>query len=127
MLPIERLFLAQVFDEEIADETAYYYSEDGANDLIFLPPADVRAALDGAKPDTSRLAQELLDEQPDAILGEDDNELDMCGGLWAEVLQDIVRRPPDLHQLTVTMALTCSQMRVGGFGGLDREGGGEGK
>src|SRR3546814_5881899 len=63
MLPIERLFLAQVFDEEIADETAYYYSEDGANDLIFLPAADVRAALDGAKPDTSRLAQELLDEQ----------------------------------------------------------------
>src|SRR3546814_14899548 len=99
MLPIERLFLAQVFDEEIADETAYYYSEDGANDLIFLPAADVRAALDGAKPDTSRLAPELLDEQPDAILGEDDLELDMCGALWADVLPGIVRPSPDLHLL----------------------------
>src|SRR3546814_872736 len=114
MLPIVRLFLAQVLDEEIADETAYYYREDGANDLIVRPAAGVRAALDGAKPDTSRLAQELLDEQPDAILGEDDIELDMCGDLWADVLQDIVRRSPDLDQLTVTMAFTCSKLRVDG-------------
>ncbi len=118
MLPIERLFLAQVFDEEIADETAYYYSEEGANDLIFMPAGDVRAALDAAKPDTSRLAQKLLEEQPDAILGEDDIELDMCGDLWADVLQDIVRRSPGLDHLTVTMAFTCSKMRVDGFGGL---------
>jgi|TARA_R110000868_G_scaffold259743_1_gene517948 hypothetical protein len=118
MLPIERLFLAQVFDEEITDDTAYYYSQDGANDLIFLPAGDVRAALDAAKPDTSRLAQKLLDEQPDALLGEDDIELDMCGDLWADVLQDIVRRSPDLDHLTVTMAFTCSKMRVDGFGGL---------
>src|SRR3546814_6759335 len=112
MLPIERLFLAQVFDEEIADETAYYYSEDGANDLIFLPAADVRPALDGAKPDTSRLAQELLDEQPDAILGEDDIELDISGDLWPDALQAIVRRPPDLDNLPVNIAFTGSKMRV---------------
>src|SRR3546814_4894941 len=42
----------------------------------------------------------------------------MCGDLWADVLQDIVRRSPDLDQLTVTMAFTCSKMRVDGFGGL---------
>src|SRR3546814_4276506 len=89
MLPIERLFLAQVFDEEIADETAYYSSEDGANDLILLHAAEVRAALDGAKPDTSRLAQEMLDEQPDAITCADDIELEMCGVVWEGVLQDI--------------------------------------
>ena len=118
MLPIERLFLAQVFDEEIADGTAYYYSEDGANDLIFLPGGDVRAALDAATPDTSRLAQKLQGEQLDAILGEDDIELDMCGDLWPDVLQDIVRRSPDLDHLTVTMAFTCSKMRSDGFGGL---------
>lgn len=62
MLPIERLFLAQVFDEEVADGTAYYYSEEGANDLIFLAAGDVRAALDAAAPDASRLAQKLIDE-----------------------------------------------------------------
>lgn len=118
LLPIERLFLARVFDEEIADETAYYYSEDGANDLIFLDARDVRAALGAASPETSRLAQKLLEEQPDAIPGEDDIELDMCGDLWADVLQDIVRRSPDLDHLTVTMAFTCSKMRPDGFGGL---------
>ncbi|MCF8710437.1 hypothetical protein [Rhizorhapis sp. SPR117] len=118
MLPIERLFLAQVFDEEIADGTAYYYSEEGANDLIFLPAGDVRAALDAVTPGTSRLAQKLLDEQVHTILGEDDIELDMCGDLWADVLQDIVRRTPDLDHLTVTMAFTCSKMRPDGFGGL---------
>lgn len=118
LLPIERLFLARVFDEEIADETAYYYSEDGANDLIFLAAKDVRAALGAASPDTSRLAQKLLEEQPEAIPGEDDIELDMCGDLWAHVFQDIVRRSPDLDHLTVTMAFTCSKMRLDGFGGL---------
>ncbi|PKP92947.1 MAG: hypothetical protein CVT77_07250 [Alphaproteobacteria bacterium HGW-Alphaproteobacteria-16] len=118
MLPIERLFLAQVFDEDLDGEAAYYCSEDGANDLISMPASDVRAALDAATPETSRLAQKLIDEQPDAILGEDDIDLDMCGDLWADVLQDIVRRSPDLDHLTVTMAFTCSKMRPDGFGGL---------
>ena len=40
MLPIERLFLAQVFDEELDGETAYYCSEDGARDLISLSAAE---------------------------------------------------------------------------------------
>ena len=118
MLPIERIFLAQVFDEELVGETAYYFSEDGGRDLISLPAAEVRAALNTATPETSRLAQKLIDEQPDAILGEDDIELDMCGDLWADVLQDIVRRSPDLDHLTVTMAFTSSKMRPDGFGGL---------
>ena len=118
MLPIERLFLEQVFNEELTSEAVYYYSEDGASDLISLPSADVRAAFDAATPESSRLAQKLLDEQPDAILGEDDIDLDMCGDLWADVLQDIVRRSPDLDHLTVTMAFTCSKMRPDGFGGL---------
>jgi hypothetical protein len=118
MLPIERLFLSQVFDEELTSEAAYYCSEDGARDLISLAAAEIRAALDAATPETSRLAQKLIDEQPDAILGEDDIDLDMGGDLWADVLQDIVRRSPDLDHLTVTMAFTCSKMRPDGFGGL---------
>ena len=116
--PIERLFLAQVFDEELDGESAYYCSEDCARDMISLSAADVRAALDAATPETCRLAQKLIDEQPDAILGEDDIDLDMCGDLWPDVLQDIVRRSPDLDHLTVTMAFTCSKMRPDGFGGL---------
>mgnify|MGYP001593890623 CR=1 FL=1 len=118
MLPIERLFLAQVFDEELDGESAYYCSEDGARDMISLSAADVRTALDTATPETSRLAQKLIDEQPDAILGEDDIDIDMCGDLWADVLQDIVRRSLDLDHLTVTMTFTCSKMRPDGFGGL---------
>jgi hypothetical protein len=118
MLPIERLFLSQVFDEELTSEAAYYCSEDGARDLISLAASEIRTALDAATPETSRLAQKLIDEQSDAILGEDDIDLDMCGDLWADVLQDIVRRSPDLDHLTVTMAFTCSKMRPDGFGGL---------
>ena len=38
LLPIERLFLAQVFDEELTNEAAYYCSEVGARDLIDLAP-----------------------------------------------------------------------------------------
>lgn len=118
MLPIERLFLAQVFSEEVEGETAYYCSDDGASDFICLEAEAVRSALDSASADTSRLAKKLLDEHGEAILGEDDIELDLCGDLWPDVLQDIVRRSPDLDHLTVTMAFTCSKMRPDGFGGL---------
>lgn len=118
MLPIERLFLAQVFSEEADGDAAYYFSDDGACDLIYLAAEAVRIALDAAPVVTSSLARKLIDEQPDAILGDDEIELDMCGDLWAEVLQDIVRRSPDLDHLTVTMAFTCSKMRPDGFGGL---------
>lgn len=118
MLPIERLFLAQVFSEELDGEAAYYFSEDGACDLISLFAEEVRAALDAVTPETSRLAQKLIDEQRDAILGDDDIDLDMCGDLWPDVLQDIVRRSANLEHLTVTMAFTCSKMRPDGFGGL---------
>lgn len=118
MLPIERLFLAQVFDEAVEGETACYSSADGANDLIFLDAAVVRAALDSAGTETSSLFRKLRDEHVAANLGGDEIELDMCGDLWAGVLQDIVRRCPDLDHLTVTMSFTCSKMRVDGFGGL---------
>ncbi len=118
ILPIERLFLARVFSEEVEGENAYYYSEDGASDLIYLDAEAVRTALDAASPETSSLARKLLDEYGEAILGDEEIELDMCGDLWAEVLQDIVRRSPDLDNLTVTMAFTCSKMRPDGFGGL---------
>lgn len=50
MLPIERLFLAQVFSEEVDGKTAYYFSEDGASGLVFLPADAVRASLDAASP-----------------------------------------------------------------------------
>lgn len=118
MLPIERVFLANVFEEDPEGDACYYYSEDGANDLISLPATEVRAALDAASPESSRLVRKLIDEQADAILSEDDIDLDMCGDLWADVLQDIIRRSPDLDHLTVTMAFTCSKMRPDGFGGL---------
>jgi hypothetical protein len=118
MLPIERLFLAQVFSEEIEGETAYYCSDDGASDLITLDAEAVRTALEATTAETSSLAKKLLDEYGDAILGDDDIDLDECGDLWADVLQDIVRRSPDLDHLTVTMAFTCSKMRRDGFGGL---------
>ena len=118
MLPIERLFLAQVFSEEVEGETAYYCSDDGASDLITLDAEAVRTALEATPAKTSSLAKKLLDEHGDAIQGDEEIELDECGDLWAEVLQDIVRRSPDLDHLTVTMAFTCSNMRPDGFGGL---------
>ncbi len=118
ILPIERLFLAKVFSEEIEGETAYYCSDDGASDLITLDAEAVRTALGAQSAETSSLTKKLLDEHGEAIQGDEEIELDMCGDLWADVLQDIVRRSPDLDHLTVTMAFTCSKMRPDGFGGL---------
>lgn len=117
-LPIERIFLAQVFDEEVENGIAYYYSEDGSSDLIYLEPVEVREALANTDHASSRLAAVLRDEHADALHGDDEFELDMCGDLWPDVLQDIVRRSATIDHVTVTMAFTCSKMRPDGFGGL---------
>lgn len=118
MLQIERLFLAQVFNEEVVDEAAHYFSEDGACEQVFLDAEAVRSAVDAGSAEGSSLMRKLFDEYGAAILAGDAIELDDGGDLSAEVLQDIVRRSPDLDHLTVTMAFTCSKMRSDGFGGL---------
>lgn len=118
VLPVEAMFLAQVFDEEVENRIVYYYSEDGARDLIFLDPKEVREALAAADHSSSRLVATLLEDHADALRGDDEIEFDLAGDLWPDVLQDIVRRAPDLDNLTVTMAFTCSKMRPDGFGGL---------
>ena len=118
ILPIERLFLSHVFDEEIDGETIYYFSDKGAKDLIYMPIDKLREALEHSKQSQCRLAERLLESYSDAICGEDDFELDNCGDIWTDVLQDIVRRSSDLDHLTVTMAFTCSKMRPDGFGGF---------
>ena len=118
ILPVERIFLAQVFDEEVENRIAYYYSEDGASDLIYLDPEEVRESLATTDHASSCLAAKLRDDHGDAIEGDDEFELDMCGDLWPEVLQDIVRRSATIDHITVTMAFTCSKMRPDGFGGL---------
>lgn len=118
ILPIERLFLSHVFDEEIDGNTLYYFSDAGAKDLIYMPIDKFREALELSKESPCRLAQRLLESYSDTIAADVDFELDMCGDIWADVLQDIVRRSPDLDHLTVTMAFTCSKMRPDGFGGF---------
>lgn len=117
ILPVEAMFLRQVFDEDIEKGIAYYYSDEGASDLIFLDPK-VREALEATDHASSRLVAKLLEAHADAIKGDEEIELDMAGDLWPDVLQDIVRRAPDIQELTVTMAFTCSKMRPDGFGGL---------
>lgn len=118
ILPIEQMFLSQVFDEDVDDGIVYYFSEDGIRDLIFFDPAEVREALKSTDHASSRLAAKLRDEYVEEIQGDEEFELDLCGDLWVDVLQDIVRRAPDLDHLAVTMAFTCSKMRPDGFGGL---------
>ncbi|ATE66791.1 hypothetical protein [Rhizorhabdus dicambivorans] len=118
VLPVEDLFLGQVFDEDVENGIVYYFSEDGARDLVFFDPKEVRDALDNSDHSSSRLVAKLLDEYAEALRGDDEFEFDMAGDLWPDVLQDIVRRSPDLQELTVTMAFTCSKMRPDGFGGL---------
>lgn len=118
ILPIERLFLSHVFDEEIDGDTLYYFSDEGAKDLIYMPINKLRETLERSKDNSCRLAQRLLESYSDTICADDDFELDMCGDIWADVLQDIVRRSPDLDHLTVTMAYTCSKKRPDGFGGF---------
>lgn len=118
VLPLERLFLAQVFSEDVEGQTAYYYSDDGASDFITLEAGAGRDALDAGSADGSRLLAKLLDQHGDAFPDDEEIELDGCDDLWADVLQDIVRRSSDLDHLTVTMAFTCSKMRPDGFGGF---------
>lgn len=118
VLPVEGMFLAHVFDTEIDSSAVYYFSEQGANDLVFFNPEELCEALAAADHSSSRLVTKLLEDHADALRGNDDIEFDLAGDLWPQVLQDIVRRTPELDAIYVTMAFTCTKMRPDGFGGL---------
>ena len=118
VLPVEGMFLAHVFDTEIDSSAVNYFSEQGANDLVFFDPEELREALDAVDHSSSRLVTKLLEDHADALCGDDEIEFDLAGDLWPQVLQDIVRRAADIDALYVTMAFTCTKMRPDGFGGL---------
>jgi hypothetical protein len=116
MTPLERLVLSHVFESELDGDGVYFFSEAGPRDLVDFPVADLEAALAASEGIHSTLrvyvAERVLD------LGDTDKyaELDLSGTSWEFILQDIVRRSPTLHYVTVVSSFTCSRMRPDGFG-----------
>ena len=115
---LERLILSQIFECEGDEGDLYFYSHDGAANLISIDADTLRAAIDDpAAQDTTALVQ-ILDQYAEAILNDGEIVIDTSGGWWDAILQDVVRRSDTLDHLSVITAFTCDKMRPDGFGGM---------
>ncbi|WP_303830965.1 hypothetical protein [Asticcacaulis taihuensis] len=117
MTACEFLLLATIFQHEITDGSAYFYSEDGGNLLPEFDVSAVREALNRDSPMDSTTV-DLFAKRLATINDEDTFDIDMSVQSFEFIFQDIVRRSKSLDYVTVTTSYLCSKMRPDGFGGL---------
>lgn len=112
--PIEMLMLTAMFDSESAEETAYFFSEEGFRDLPLLEVHEARAALTDSKDGrvAEHIRQRLQQLEPGAVDFEIEDDT-----LWEQLFQDVIRRSPTLHHIEVLTSYMCTKMRPDGFGG----------
>ena len=108
----DRLLLDLLFGSEPVEDGTRLYGVTGP--ILFEADRDaaiVSAAIDASSPG---LARDLLDdalEKASPIVA-----IDLAGS-WEQLLQDIVRRSPDLDHLVVVTAFTCTPLHPDGVGG----------
>lgn len=117
MTPLERLILDQVFESEAYDGGVYFFSSDGPNTCPSFTRAALAHALAQSRDRESVLTNVTDDALKAAVPDQDDITLEVKAETWESMLQDIVRRAPELDYIIVQTAWTCSKMRPDGFGG----------
>jgi hypothetical protein len=118
MTPFERLVLTHLFQSEPQGDGLYFFSATGAQHEIGLPVDTVRAALAASVGDGAIVATYARDRLAEIGDGDTVLRLDLGQAFWRFIFQDIVRRSPTLHEVTVVMSFTCTEMRPDGFGGM---------
>lgn len=115
---LERLLLAEIFDLQEDGDTIYLSSDEGASDMLYVNPDKLRSCLDDPASEGTTAWKQIVDQYAEAILGDDEIEIDASGGWWENILQDVVRRSKTLDHLSVIASFTCDKMRPDGFGGM---------
>ncbi len=122
MTPLEFLLLSHIFDAERDGDGWYFFSDQGAADMIVIDRAELERALAASQSRGDNSASVFVTEHmPRSPSGEpqpDQIDLDLSTMSWEFIVQDIVRRSPSLRYVTAVSSFTCSRMRPDGFGGL---------
>jgi hypothetical protein len=119
MTPLEKLLLSHIFDSEPDGDATYFFSEQGASDMLFVTRSELESALAASESINSGanefIKEKLAEIPPDAT----DVDIDLSGSTsWEFFLQDIVKRSQTLRYVTGVSSFTCSKMRPDGFGGM---------
>lgn len=119
MTPLERLLLSHVFDAEPDQAATYFFTDQGASDMLSFGRAELEAALAASRYADPSTANTYVGEQLAKLDAEDEDiDLDLSGTSWEFFFQDIVRRSSTIRHIEVVSSFTCSRMRADGFGGM---------
>jgi hypothetical protein len=118
LTPLEHLVLSLIFTAEPHGDALRFHTAFGPRDVIVIPIADLRAALEAsaaADSATNDYVGERLAPVPP-----DDTEivLDFSGTSWEFIFQDIVRRSTTLRYVTAVTSFTGSMIHPDAFGGM---------
>lgn len=121
MTGLERLLLSHIFDAERDGEGWYFFSEQGAADMILVERAALETALADSRVPAENVANTLVKNHLLKLQGAGPDtrlvDLDLSMTSWKSILQDIVRRSSTLGYVSAVSSFTCSRMRPDGFGG----------
>lgn len=115
---LECLLLGEIFQSDLVAGGLYFTSEDGPKDMIWVESESLRTCLDDPAAKGSAAHAEILHQCSEALIGDDDVEIDASMEWWTVLFQDIVRRSSTLDHISVVMSYTCSKLRADGLGGM---------
>ncbi len=121
MTALERFLLSHVFQTERDGGAWYFFSEEGAVDILYVERAALETALAASEAAGNNVANVLVREQLAKLdcANRDaphvDLDLSVIG--WESIVQDVVRRSPTLDYISVISAFTCSRMCSDGLSG----------
>jgi hypothetical protein len=117
MTATEYLLLCGLFQHEVTDGKAYFFTDIGPSDMPEFGISELKEALAadaGRDTQAARWLQDRLDH-----LGEDMAHVtvDMSTKSYEFIFQDIIRRSESLTYVWVVTSYQCSKLRPDGFGG----------
>lgn len=121
MTPLEYLVLRHMFEHEVTNGEAYFFSTFGIDEAPAIDIVELHTALAQSWESESRLnavIEDLLsviEVEPGAMTI--DLTASHYGSFPENIFQDVVRRSERLDYITVTTSYTCTKMRPDGFGG----------
>lgn len=119
---IELFVLEQVFDLEEDGEDLYAARYESPGSILSIKASELREFAGDPVSSSSPLFKTIADQCPgyESISEGDDEsqyEIDVEEADWLAILQEVIRRAPNIDHFSVTTSFVCDKMRPDGFGG----------
>lgn len=117
MTASEFLLLSRMFQHDVIEGAAYFFTESGPTDMPEFEMSEVTQALATDAGHDNQAAQWFQDRLKDRGEAQEYITIDMSTKSYEFIFQDIIGRSDTLTYVWVVTSYQCSKLRPDGFGG----------